>query len=489
MEREVPPPPRPPWKMLKSVFAPRQKECDAKAFFDTDSLARKTFETDWARCNAKEKFASMLQREAKATGRDDQSPSDQVKALAAVVHSMHGYITSTFMYYAGVSGAAVNHLQLNNYTQWLDDTNVPDNESKACKRSDLDTLFIMSNFTDKQQKEQEGGVNNENSLMRFEFIEALTRIAVAKYGRGYVVPQQQEGGGSGRPLSLPEAFEHLMSSNMLPNLPPEALLDRNEFRRTRLYFEEVDDVLKKHRAFLTHAYNSRRIRDLRSGLRPKTMKLEHWQALMDDCLLVDRELTMREVTLCYSWSRMGVSDEVGKYDKVDGATFVDFLEALGRVADYMSLPDYAQLAKMGYASVMEYWIERRRTVEREGGGDGAGEDAAEDAGGGGGGAGGRGGAVMSPVPQRERSFKAVNSGAGATTGGGGGGAAELVGFAPRLSAQFTAPKTRPLSAKLEVLVDLMARALHYDRGAAKPSAFSYDAVVKALKKADHQLGT
>ena len=54
---------------------------------------------------------------------------------------------------------------------------------------------------------------------------------------------------------------------------------------------------------------------------------------------------MREVTLCYAWSRMGVTDEVVKFDKVDGATFVDFIEALGRVADYMSLPEPKQLTK------------------------------------------------------------------------------------------------------------------------------------------------
>ena len=36
VEREVPPPPKPPWKIHASIFAPRQRESDGKAFFDTE---------------------------------------------------------------------------------------------------------------------------------------------------------------------------------------------------------------------------------------------------------------------------------------------------------------------------------------------------------------------------------------------------------------------------------------------------------------------
>ena len=37
VEREVPPPPKPPWKIHTSIFAARQRESDGKAFFDTEA--------------------------------------------------------------------------------------------------------------------------------------------------------------------------------------------------------------------------------------------------------------------------------------------------------------------------------------------------------------------------------------------------------------------------------------------------------------------
>jgi hypothetical protein len=55
----------------------------------------------------------------------------------------------------------------------------------------------------------------------------------------------------------------------MPRLCPEALVDPNDFRRNRLYFEECDDVLKRHRDMLMAMYNAHRTRDLRSGQRSK----------------------------------------------------------------------------------------------------------------------------------------------------------------------------------------------------------------------------
>ena len=47
-EREVPPPPKPPWKISASVFAPRMRECDAKSYFDTHGIQHKACDRDWS---------------------------------------------------------------------------------------------------------------------------------------------------------------------------------------------------------------------------------------------------------------------------------------------------------------------------------------------------------------------------------------------------------------------------------------------------------
>ena len=110
---------------------------------------------------------------------------------------------------------------------------------------------------------------------------------------------------------------------------------------------------------------------------------------------------------------------------------------------------------------MEYWLERRRAVGGEPGESGGAEGAA--------------------APQEGAGDKEA---AGASFK-----LSRASQIKPRASAAFTAPKTRHLSVKLEMLVDLMARTLHYNNGTNEVDSFSYNEVVKTLKKVDHQLGT
>jgi hypothetical protein len=66
---------------------------------------------------------------------------------------------------------------------FLTQSRIPDETSQACKRTDCERVFISSNYEyDKNSLESE--INDDNSLTRFEFLEALIRLAVAKYGNG-----------------------------------------------------------------------------------------------------------------------------------------------------------------------------------------------------------------------------------------------------------------------------------------------------------------
>jgi hypothetical protein len=84
------------------------------------------------------------------------------------------------------------------------------------------------------KKSLEAAVNLETAMMRYEFLEAIVRCAIAKYGRGQ------------RTDDVAGAVRLLLEHNMGPLLPPAAKVDSNTFRNTRLYCEEVDLLLKKH---------------------------------------------------------------------------------------------------------------------------------------------------------------------------------------------------------------------------------------------------
>lgn len=59
---------------------------------------------------------------------------------------------------------------------------ISDAESQYVRRSDCDTLFIVANYQP-DKKDPSVAVNDEHALLRFEFLEAVVRLAVAKYGK------------------------------------------------------------------------------------------------------------------------------------------------------------------------------------------------------------------------------------------------------------------------------------------------------------------
>lgn len=58
-------------------------------------------------------------------------------------------------------------------------------------------------------------------------------------------------------------------------------------------------------------------------------------------------LLPQDSALAFLWSRMLTVDEIKDYNKYTSLTFIDFLEALGRVADMKSLPLESELEAAG----------------------------------------------------------------------------------------------------------------------------------------------
>eukprot|EP00798_Chlamydomonas_sp_ICE-L_P023776 gene23776-9335_t len=184
--------------------------------------------------------------------------------------------------------------------------------------------------------------------MRYEFLEALVRLAIAKYGRGQATED------------VAEAVKMILEKNIAANLPAYATLKTNDFRKERLYNEEVDLVLKKHNVMLKALYSRYRMKPAGGGLRTKSLKIEGWGQLMADAKLVDSQFTLVDSNMAFLWSRMLTIDEIKDYGKYTSLTFVDFLEALGRMADMKSLPSESELNEAGYENILDWSLEKER---------------------------------------------------------------------------------------------------------------------------------
>ena len=116
--------------------------------------------------------------------------------------------------------------------------------------------------------------------------------------------------------------------------------------RERLYFEEVDLLLKRFKKELTMLYIRYRLPPKGGGLRPKLWKQYCWEGFVNDANLIDDTLSIQQSLLSFAQSRMMVADEIAQWAKYETMTFVDFLEALGRVADMKSWPSVADVNAM-----------------------------------------------------------------------------------------------------------------------------------------------
>lgn len=85
--------------------------------------------------------------------------------------------------------------------------------------------------------------------------------------------------------------------------------------------------------------------------------------MLDIANLCGDTMTLRQGTMSYVWSQMTVVNTLSTAANklcAQTITFIDMLEALGRVADIYAaaLPTREQLRKVGYTHVLEYALEQ-----------------------------------------------------------------------------------------------------------------------------------
>jgi hypothetical protein len=166
-------------------------------------------------------------------------------------------------------------------------------------------------------------------------------------------------------------------------------------------------------------------------------------------------------------------------------TFIDFLEALGRVADAKSLPTASDLDAAGYPSILEWALDKER-LEGSGGNSSNNSNNSGSTAAAGAPAAGSDGAAAAAAGRRTTADAAVAAVQPQPAAVNLGGNLPDI-FRPRLSARFGAAKPRPLYAKLELLLDLIFRRLYWDP-AQPDSAYSAEALLRMVKKIDKDMG-
>lgn len=190
------PPPSPQkeqrWMIETSIFAPRVKEADCRGFVDGDSSSRvvtRALSRDWNRLLKTTRFTRFIE---KHDDDGDQEDDAEIGECRTVLAKHYATVLSLFTYYSGIAGTRSTKgafsIQENQYASLLADCDVPDDEDdetntnpRPCVMEVLSGIFVAVNV-EVDKTSAESALNENRALMRHEFIEALVRIAVAKFG-------------------------------------------------------------------------------------------------------------------------------------------------------------------------------------------------------------------------------------------------------------------------------------------------------------------
>jgi hypothetical protein len=312
------------------VWNPRLKRSEARNFYHTENLQLKTVSLDWKRMVQKPAVLKAIT--AKHLYPPAEAP-DMLEKMRVLVFANAQLISDVFDFYSGIGGSVDGktsmEMNLNAYQQLLMDLTIAEKGSKFVNQSALDTIHIVTNL-EHDKKSEESKITPDRSFVRFQFIEGLLRIAVAKFSNKDLPKEQQ---------LLPDVALQTLLTLISEKANVLALMPGNLFRRNRLYDQDVDNLLISYLPTLQAIYDrySPKTANSPGGMmrKRKEMWLPQWLALMADAEFITEEFTKRESLLCGIFSRMRFSDELLKRIEHCTLVFTDFLEALCRAADWM----------------------------------------------------------------------------------------------------------------------------------------------------------
>jgi hypothetical protein len=275
----------------------------------------------------------------------------ELKDVRKVLEKHSALIAGVYSNYCAVLDRAYDGyvMSLLAWDGFLRDIGVVEDGSRFCKQSDLDIIFVSTNVEVKGSEVSQGqkAVNQANAdtaLMRFEFLQALTRVAVAKFVKSKEIPD------------VSEAVDELLTNWVATRVTPEALCDTDVFRQ-RLYTRGCSDVLKKHTPSLKMVfdYYAAGTEEHAISQAGRSLSQQEWESFLFDVAFIDDRFTKDDGTLCFIWAQAYVTDEVKRREKLIHLNFLGFLEAVARLICFKPMPAMDDIMEANAGSASQYF--------------------------------------------------------------------------------------------------------------------------------------
>lgn len=288
-----------PWSMKISIFY--------NYTIDNEYILDDCFEFDWNHS----RIFNIIKK---------QKELDSVKS---VLRQHYHLIKEAYKTLASYSGGEIPCVGSNTMTDLLNQCQVFDQYYQV-------TDFGVNWSTALVQTIKNQVYNPGNSLVRYEFLEILVRIAFDKYIRTKIC------------TSLPEAISTLMEKHFIEKF--ESL--NSSTWRSEKYFTELTDVtLKVHKAIWEALFKKYSGRKTLPGQKP-FMSVEEFRELCSEAGLVNDTFSTREIDVCFYQAMMSQADEIFKKRHTE-MNNLEFLEAITRACDLSGV------TKMNYEEISQ----------------------------------------------------------------------------------------------------------------------------------------
>jgi CRP-like cAMP-binding protein len=385
------------WRMDDSIWLPRKTRGNSKDYYETDASRGTVFETDWeiASVGVANLFRASGKRATTAWARakmaaDGKRIKDEVKEI---LWQHHHILFGAFDYYCCLFDTGKDAhgevdafmMSYKAYTSFARDCRLGGGAGGVSIEATeaLDLIWITVNALPGHTPPDIRALdrwNHPRKMNHHQWLQAIIHIAnslfvpIVKLAYG-AERGGSSGGASGTRGSLGAGRPPLLSAlsslctHLEAALPPEAKQDSNVFRRARCYHELTDMVLRQHQQSLEAIFrtfakvNKNQCDEL---LSVDHMSIGEWLSLVTHCGLLDSsQVSYVNAKLIFKWSliRARPDHSAASERQMRHLTFVDFLEALVRLACTMALPTDAELE----AAMAEDAGEYLQALEESGG--------------------------------------------------------------------------------------------------------------------------
>ena len=297
VQKEPSPLPRYPHKKYLPVISRKEWSVADSMFrdykLDSPELLGKCFDYDWARCKVPKLIKDM---------------TEQQKVMG-ILSSRYPVLKEIYKYYSSISPAGdIWSIGQMVFTDICNEANLIDSTFRL---ADIDFHLKGALF-----QEVRNPRSPPNSLVRFQFMEILVRVALDKYFKTGICETQSQ------------AVEYLMEKNIVQRLGD---VSANKWRIERYLFGSVEKVLKSQMGLLRAIYGQYSTRKVKPGQKA-FMSLEEFTEIIMKAEILNDKFTAREIGVAFNLAMMTQVQELDT-DRQYQMLFIEFLEAISRVCD------------------------------------------------------------------------------------------------------------------------------------------------------------